>query len=309
MRLSTLTLSSLFHTNTDRNTKCEYVNFGAQRKSLSSPSSYEFNYCSWEDCLGEPGGAISCSSAVVSLSVSHCIFTRCNSTSYENPNPQENYNGGAISVNGIDTFILSSSVFLRCCAPQATIEDGGAGGVYAYAIQTTLSLSSSEFISGFSGSSGGGAQCLFIHASDVGPQTVNSCRFIHCIALGYHTDGGGLCIWQSTFTLGCSNCLFSECITDSGGGLEFSYDALPDEHPLHFVFFNRNRANVGNDICIYYDIIANSKLFFCCFSTTTSSRVGFWTSLWNSNIGLTHDDWFTSGTVVDVWHLLVDDSG
>ena len=194
MRLSTLTLSSLYHTNTDCNTKCEYVEFRAQTKSLSTASSYEFYSCSWEDCLGEPGGAISCSSAVVSLSVSHCIFTRCNATR-PNTNPAQSSNGGAICADGTNALVVSESTFIQCCAPQEKTNDAGAGGVYAYRIKSTLSLSSSQFVSCFSGSSGGGAQCRSIQASAVGPQTVNNCRFIKCVARGVASDGGGLCIW------------------------------------------------------------------------------------------------------------------
>ena len=91
--------------------------------------------------------------------------------------------------------------------------------------------------------------------------------------------------------MGCSNCLFSECDSESGGGVVFGYAAQPDPHPLRFVFFNLNTGSNGKDVCVFYDALANSGLLFRCFSTTQGKKVGFWTSNWNWNSNMNGENW------------------
>ena len=269
-------ISSPSHMNPDCDTECHNENFGSMQASLDASFTYTFDYCSWEDCIAEPGGAISSNTEGVSLTVIHCTFTRCNSTSYENPRATQSYNGGALCVNGIKELIVSTSRFFRCCAPQTNNDNGGSGGMYVVSITTLLVLSSSDFISCFTGASGGGAYFASIKTSDVGPQTVMSCRFVRCKSEGNTPDGGGLCLWGSDYTLGLSNCLFSECsvTTNCGGGLDFTFSANPDPHPIRCCFFNDNSAPDGNDVNLR-SLPSNLEPFLFCFSTTSrSQRIG-----------------------------------
>ena len=261
-----------FPTNSECDTDCYNQNFGSEQIIITSASPYSFISCSWDGCLGEPAGAISCFQSGASLTISGCTFLHCYSTSFENPEPHEEYNGGAICVVGITACTVSSSSFIKCCAPQTGNDNGGSGGIYGYDIKTTISLSFLDFISCFTGTSAAGAYFESIKASAVGPQTVINCRFIDCKAEGNTPDGGGFTCWNSDYTMGCSNSLFMWCSAGSGGGIDFTFNQNPDSHPIRFCFFRDNVAPFGNDIRLRNYTSSNPNPLLHCFSTTQEFR-------------------------------------
>ena len=268
-----LSLSYSSHQNADCTTECINHSFGSEQITPDSSYSYSFKLCSWDSCIREPGGAISSTTPGASITITACTINNCNSTK-PNTTPTYSYNGGAIYANGIKEFAVSSSSFICCCAPQTTHDNGGAGGIFAYDIKTTVSLSSSHFISCFAGAAGGGAHFESIKTSSVGPQTVNNCRFVQCVAEGISPDGGGLNLWYSTYTPGCSNCLFSQCEAQWGGGLDFTSNGSPDRHPIRFSFFNNNSVISGGSGKDIYFYSPQGTPCLHCFSTTESPRIG-----------------------------------
>ena len=157
----------LSHINSDSPTTYDHIDFESRTQHLpSSYSSYQFTFCSWDNCCSEPAGAISCDQSGVSLTINGCIFNNCNSTD-PNTNSNEPYNGGAICVIGISTFIISLSSFTKCCTPKQGHDNGGSGGIFAYGVTTTLSLSSSDLVSCFTSATGAGTYFQSIKTSAV----------------------------------------------------------------------------------------------------------------------------------------------
>ena len=278
--------------NTDCLPDCINKHFRSLRFSLPSDST-SFSFCSWEDCLGEPGGAIYSSSAGASITVNSCIFNKCNSTK-PNTSSSHSYNGGAIFVSGITELIVFSSTFFHCCAPQNNHDNGGSGGIFAYDIKTTIWISSSHFISCFTGSSGGGAYLSSIKASDVGPQSITSCSYIQCTGYGITPDGGGLSLSYSDYTLGTSSCLFCSCATVGcfDGGLYFTFNANSDPYPICFCFFNGNSASQGADVYLMNHSGSNPILHSF---TTTDAQYTVYPSHWDA--AQKQDDWLPLITV------------
>ena len=284
--------------NSDCPTDCKNVDFHSQTQRLSSSySSYKFTFCSWDNCLSEPAGAISCFQSGASLTVTSCLFLSCLSTSFENPDANEEYNGGAICVVEISSLVVSSSSFIKCCAPQTNNDNRGSGGIFAYGIITTISLSSSQFISCFTGTSAAGAYFESIKTSDVGPQTVNNCRFVNCKAEGNTPDGGGLTFRNPAYTMGCSNSLFYKysATTNAGGGLDFTFNENSDDYPIRFCFFKENDATLGHDIRLRGYSSTNPNPLLHCFSSSKEKIVYItegdcyndnWLPLTNINVDL-----------------------
>ena len=250
--LSSYSLTSFSHINSDCATDCKNVDFRSRTQALSSStSSYKFTFCSWEGCLSEPAGAISSSKAGVSLAVHHCTFTRCNSTK-PNTTPKERYNAGAIYLNGISSLILSSSLFYNCCAPQTQYDDSSSGAMHLRSIKSLFSISSSDFISCFTGSSGGGIGFFSTSSPKLSIETVSDCICIQCSCSGIYPDGGGMCLWEWKETLKCTGCLLSGCsTTGNGGGLNFYFAPSSESYPVKFCFFAGNSGNLGNDVFLY----------------------------------------------------------
>ena len=274
------------HKNADCRTDCFNQNFDSQQITPNSASTYSFRSCSWDGCLREPGGAISSTTSGASITVTTCTFNNCNSTK-QNTQPSYSYTGGAICAKGIKELTVSSSFFIHCCAPQKKNDNGGSGGIFASDIQTTISVSSSDFICCFTGSSGAGLQLGAIQSSDVGPQTINNCRFMYCTAEGNTPDGGALNFLKSSYTPGCSNCLLSYCKAKFGGGIHFVFNSNPHPHPFHCCFFNRNSVpsgGSGNDIC--FSNKPSLPPLVHCFSTTSSSKI------YNGD-----DNWLPQGSI------------
>ena len=270
--------TSLSSFNSACTTDCRNINFETQTKALSSAASYSFNNCSWSGCLSEPAGAISCSTSGVSLIITGCIFLHCYSTSGKTAS--KTYNGGAICLNGINSLIASSSSFIQCSALQTNHDNGGSGGIFAYNIKTTISLSYLSFVSCFTGTSAAGAYFESIKASTVGPETVNNCRFVDCKAEGKTPDGGGLTFRNPAYTMGCSNTLFCKCnaTTNAGGGLDFTFNKSTDSYPIRFCFFKDNAAVYGKDIRLRSCSSNQQNPLLHCFSQTESDRVYDWSN-------------------------------
>ena len=267
-------ISSAFSSsNSACTTECRNINFITQTKALSSAASYSFTNCSWNGCLSEPAGAISCSKSGASLAVINCKFSNCNSTS--GITATKDYNGGAICAIGLTSLIVSSSLFYNCRAPQTNHNDRGSGGIYVLSPKNVFSLSSSDFISCFTGSSGAG---IFFYSSSnpkLAIEIIKDCRYIQCRSQDQSPDGGGMCLWESLYTLRCIGCLFSLCTTTgSGGGMQYLFSANAELYPIKFCFFASNTGYNGNDI----SFSAFGSEFPCCycFSTTRQNRVGYY---------------------------------
>ena len=267
---------SLSHINSLALTIYNNIDFGTQTQNLpSSEYSFQFHSCTWDNCCSEPAGAISCDQSDASLIVMNCKFNNCNSTS--GVTATQAFNGGAICVIGISTFIVSSSSFYNCRAPQTIHDNGGSGGLYIYYLKKTFSLSSSDFISCLTGSSGAAIYFVSSSTPKLDIETVLDCRVINCKAQVNSPDGGGMCLWEWTDTLKCTGCLFSGCSsTSTGGGLNFNFAANSESYPIKFCFFIGNTASyVGNDIFLYLLPNNDNLVLKHCFTLSNSKRIGY----------------------------------
>ena len=287
--------------------ECEdYQSASEWNKEISSSSI--FKSCFWIECSGNPSGAISCHTSGASVIIHTCIFLHCTSSA-----PLSSFAfasiSGAVYVKAIKEIRVDASSFHYCSAPQNVSDNEGAGAICINAVTQDISIAHSDFISCFTGSSGGGVQFESLQTSAVGPQTVMSCIFVQCVGKGSSPDGGALSLWHSSYTIGCTDCLFSECSADTGGALVLGYSPSTADHPLRYLFFNKNSGITGNDVCIYYDSVANSGVLFSCFSSSKPRRVGFWKVDWSVNTTLTHDEWLPqTNDIIKVFGPLVSTS-
>ena len=209
----------------------------------------------------------------------NCRFNNCNSTS--GTTATQAYNGGAICVVGINTLIVSSSLFFNCRAPQTNHDNGGSGGIYTRSLKKSFSVSLSSFISCFTGSSGAGVSFDAPSDHKLDTEIVNDCYCLQCSSDGISPDGGGMCLWDTFYTMKCTGCLFSGCsTTGSGGGFCFRFGANSESYPIKFCFFADNTGKTGTDVCFYI-------LYFdpClhCFSTSAQNRVGYYDTTWTQS--------------------------
>ena len=278
--------SFIYHINSNSPTTYDHITFGTQTQNLPTSETYfTFNFCSWDNCCSEPAGAISCDQSGASLIVMKCKFNNCNSTS--GVTATQAFNGGAIYVNGLNTFIACSSLFVNCRAPQTNHDGGGSGGIYIRSIKTVFSLSTSDFISCFTGSSGAG---VFFYSSSnpkMDIEIITDCRCIQCRAQDQTPDGGGMCLWEWMETLNCINCLFSGCTsTGVGGGLDFYFGTNSESYPVKFCFFVGNSGTTGNDAFLYLLPNKENIVLLHCFSTISSNRIAYYL---NSNVHITNN--------------------
>ena len=268
-----------FRTNADCTTECIDRNFDSEQFSTNSASSYSFISCSWEGCLREPGGAISSTRAGASIAVISCTFHRCNSTSGTVPN--EEFNGGAICVVRPNSLVVSSCSFVKCSAPQTDNDNGGSGGIYTHSIQRGISLSSSDFISCFTGSSGAALFFESVSPTHLNEEIISDCKFIHCRSQDQSPDGGAMALWEHVNVVWCYNCLFSECsTTGSGGGMDILFGQDFDSYPIKFCFFAHNKGESGNDLALSASYMLEGELIQHCLSTSAPTRVVYWTTTW-----------------------------
>ena len=273
--------SSFPPSNSDSPTIYDHIDFGSQTKNLpSSESSFQFTFCSWDNCCSEPAGAISCDKSGASLIVMNCKFNNCNSTS--DTTATKEYNGGAICVIGLNTLIVSSSLFNNCKAPQTGNDNGGSGGLYIRSIKKVLSISSNDFISCFTGSSGAGLFFSSSYTPKLDTEMIVDCEVINCISQDNSPDGGGMCLWESSYTLYCIGCMFSGCsTTGNGGGFNFNFAKKSEPYPIKFCFFNGNTGGAGNDISLSGSYSLEGKLVLYCLSTSNTNRIAYWTTTWS----------------------------
>ena len=273
---SSFSLSSS-HINSDSLLNYDHIDFGSQTQNLPlTESSFLFHYCTWDNCLSEPAGAISCSQSITSLIVMHCKFNNCNSTL--GTTATQAYNGGAICVVGINTLIVSSSLFFNCRAPQTNHDNGGSGGICIRSIKKVLTIYSSDFISCFTGSSGAGVDFETSSRPKLDLEIIVDCRCIQCRSQDTSPDGGGMCLFDYVETLKCIGCLFSSCTTTgSGGGFDFYFGTNSESYPIKYCFFMGNTASSsGNDLYFWNLLPASGYLAMKdCFSKSASYRIGY----------------------------------
>ena len=267
--------------------------FDNSNKSIfqTTQQDYEFEKCSWERCTGEPGGAITLAISSSSLSVRESIFKECDAIAANAQLPKKCH-GGAISAQNLACLVITQCVFLQCHAPQQVNNDA-AGGMYAVGIQRVFSLSSSVCLLCSTGSSGGGIFFRSQSTLQLSTEIVHSCILINCTARGSSPDGGGLCLWENFYTFRCLNNLFYGCYADYGGGLNFNFSKNSESSPIRFCFFNRNTADVGNDVAFLGSYTLVGKLLLHCFSTSNSKRVGYYNTEWHTD----DFNWLPMGTL------------
>ena len=204
------------------------------------------------------------------------MFTKCNSTSYEHPDAIHSYNGGAVFVNGIKELAVSSSSFVRCCAPQTNHDNSGSGGIFATDVLTSLAVSNCDFLFCFTGASGGGTDIQSLKTSSVRGHAMDSCRFISCTGYGNSPDGGCICFWTCVYPTGCASCLFAHNYAAFQGGALYFRSASPTSNSrvypfLSFCFFSDNLSQRGNDAA--FEGYVPSEPFLHCFSTSSLGRI------------------------------------
>ena len=240
------------------------------RQRVTSATSFTFKKCifnSLSDTSGDGGGgAIYYSSPSIetytSLLVASCSFSECSAL-----------DGGALYLSTLSTFELQNSLFYKCSSTLDIYEHGG-GSVWITNIQQQLSLLENDFISSTCLASGGGVLIQECSALISSSSVLLSCRFVDCTATDASPDGGGVCIWNNSQTIGISTCLFSLCNSDDdGGAIRHKLDDYEaDSFPIRFCFFDKNTANSGNDI--QFNILPSDAPCLYCFSPSESPRVG-----------------------------------
>ena len=180
-------------------------------------------------------------------------------------------------MTGIQSITVSSSLFFECCAPQTNHDNGGAGGIYAYSIKRSFSLSSSDFISCSTGSSGGGIYFDCNSNPRLNIEIITDCRCVQCRSQDTSPDGGGMCLFERYSTIHSTECLFCECTTTgSGGGLNFYYGTNCESYPIKYCFFAGNAGGYAKDVFLWTILPENGYLVFtCCFTTSESNRIGY----------------------------------
>ena len=240
----------------------------SSRNRFIRASKYEFNSCIWRSCEGSQGGAIyvTVSSSEATLTVSHCEFHNCKSSS----------EGGAIYASQIGEVTLRNSIFDSCHAVYAS--NNGGGGIQMFHIKTQSFISESYFSRCTCYEDGGAISNRYSYAKK---QYIicKSCLFISNEA---KVDGGGAFeFWEFYNPMGCTDTLFCTNNAKRGGAVSIGggYVSVP-EKVISFCFFHGNLApGKGNDFCTFPYMSKNP--FLHSFTTAELNRNCYYDSNWH----------------------------
>ena len=273
-----------------------YTDANKSLASFSDDKEYEFIKCSWNGCKGTRGGAIVCDGNRKSLTLNQCSFDNCASQTVTSGT--NGYYAGGVSVVSLSSLVVKYTLFHKCIATQIE-NNNAAGGLFVSYVTSTISIRQNDFILCEGGASGGGAYIELCQSSNVGTETVRDCRCVECKATTTSPDGGGICLSENIYTIGCSNCLLAHCEANvsnggAGGGIDILVTSVNPRSlviPIVFCFFHKNAATSGADVRIREYPSSTTNPFLHCFSTSEETRALFS----NNGQNVPIDNWLPQG--------------
>ena len=244
---------------------------------FNTRTEYSFTYCKWTACkgpTGNNGGAIFSEAAEVSLSFDGCTFLDCSC--------DDSQHGGIIYASQISSISLTDTFFEWTSSVNKQAYRGGA--LYLHTIPS-VTINHDTFNKCYATFSGGAIWSYNCLTESTTKQVINNCRFITC--RGVSDCGGSIHVDSKQYDNLITNSLFSDCSNFHAGALWLNSDCYsshsPNKYPLKHCFFNRNyisdTSGYGNDAIIRataaYTPTDAEPVFFCCFSTSDSNRVGY----------------------------------
>ena len=248
--------------------------------SSSTAGSFKFTDCRWEHCTTNGnGGAICLTSSNSILTVLRGIFIDCNTTFHY---------GGGIYVQNCKQLDAQDSLFYQCHATTNGTDLGGAGICFYSCPIVEHRVKFCAFIDCDCESDAGGISIYSCWGTQL-TFPLQSSRFIKCRSLTISPEGGAVCYYDNTLSLGMDDCLFTLCSAKNGGGI---FMVLPTvvEHVILFCFFHGNDAtNRGKDIYFRY---ASNNPILCSFTTSTGGYRVYTEDLANHN-----PNWLPQGSI------------
>ena len=246
---SSKTLSSLTQLN-ECEQDCEGQDLRNQNVTLDASATHTFTSCSWKDCSGKQGPAISFRSKTSSsLRVSRCTFLSCESTSTARTD-----GGGSINAYKVKSVTIISSLFQSCSC------SGSGGGVLLYSVTQSPLVQLCSFISCSSVYDAGGI-CIYSCGNNIALIAVQECCFFSC----YCPDSSGAYEFATNNCRVCSSCLYCSCTSNGGGASWIAFYEKITSNEISFSVYNGNAGNVGKDL-YFYD--AESNIIFHSFTTS-----------------------------------------
>ena len=263
---------------------CEGQDLRNQNVILDASATHTFKSCSWKDCSGTKGPAISFQSKTgSSLTVDKCSFDSCTSTSSLRQD-----GGGAINAYNVKAVSIISSLFhsCKCTSTQksGTGNNRSGGGMLLHSVTETPLVKMCMFISCEALDDAGGLG-IFSCGSNINIFAVQDSQFISC----YCNDSSGAFEFQSSTCKVCSSCLYCKCSSKSGGASFIRFGTLASLAAISFSLYKDNESNIGKDL--YFDSATKGVIFHSFTTATDSGRVRFTTS------SSAPDDWLPQGSI------------
>ena len=243
---------------------------------------HSFTNCTWRRCkcaAKDNGGAISADYRGLSLSIDKCIFSDCYcGNGYSG-------SGGAIFANSSSSLSVINSSF-EWTIPQYQSINGGA--IYLSSVPS-VTVYDNTFTKCYTGTEGGAIEMKDCSTKSKPAKIINNCRFLHCHCNTEELGGGGGALYSyytQQYSNLITNCVFTNCSSFRGAAFSIYYPfedpTLFQDYSVMYCSFNKNHVlynGYGNDVMLQasgpYIPKDWEPLFFYCFSTSSSLRVGY----------------------------------
>ena len=232
---------------------CERQDLRNKQVVLDPSVTHHLISCSWKDCSGIKGPAISFQLKTgSSLQVIQCSFDSCISSSTARED-----GGGAINAYTVKSVSIISSFFRSCYCPNS------GGAVLLHDVTDSPFVQFCTFISCTSVGDAGGIgvyNCGNNHDSFA----VQDCRFFSC----HCDDSSGACEYYNSICRICSSCLYCSCSANIGGALWIGFVRTFYSIEISFSLFHANIGSKGKDL---YFNDAETNLLLHSFTTSTGT--------------------------------------
>ena len=207
---------------------------------------------------GDNGGAISCKSSSITITLTSCSIINCNST----------MNGGGVYVSGDSNTLTVDECLLKDCVTTSGESFPGGGGLYMIGSTSSLAIHSSTFLrckANVLDYGGGG-----FHTGYMKSVILSSSRILFCSTTN---SGGGVYINQDTPVSYFNTLFIGNSAVVYGGAIRELSNVHSSVVHLKYLFFTTNTAaeTYGYDLSVKPEI--SDSPFLHSFSTLPSNRV------------------------------------